>query len=61
MVSVFGVSLNKCQIAVDHFQGGMAEHSLQTESIAAVTQEIDSEGMAEAMGMGGGNDTSPVT
>ena len=52
---VFNVDLGDGNVALDHLQGGVAEDALEFEDVAAIAEECDGEGMAEAMGVGVGD------
>ena len=49
------VGLGDLEVALDHFQGLVAEDGLQGKDVAAVAQEGDGEGVAEAVGVGAGD------
>lgn len=45
------VYLGQGDVAFDHLQSGVAEQALEFESVTAVAQEIDSEGVTKTMGV----------
>ena len=49
------VGLGDHEVVLDHVQGLVAEDGLQGKDVAAVAQEGDGEGVAQAAEMGAGN------
>ena len=54
-MGVFQINLGESHVALDHFQGGVAEEMLELQGLATVAEEVDGEGVTEAVGMGGLN------
>ena len=43
------VGLGDGEVSLDHLHGGVTEDHLQAPGVAAVAQEVDGEGVAEAV------------
>jgi len=51
-VAVVEVVLGELDVEADHFHGAVAKEGLEDVAISAVAQELDGEGVAEAVGVG---------
>lgn len=54
-MGVFYVHLGDGDVALDHFECGVAEEALEFEDVAAVAEKVDGECVAEAVGVGIGD------
>lgn len=49
------IGLGNGEVVAHHVEGGVAEHELERPGVAAIAQEVDSEGMAESVDIDAGD------
>mgnify|MGYP007071584450 CR=1 FL=1 len=54
-----GIGVGEGEVFAHHFEGGVTEEALEREDVAAVAEVLDGEGVAEFVGVGGGDVGAP--